>query len=345
MLFSNLLFSTLLEPIKIQNQSFSKCKIEFDLIKTALYESFIPIDAFVFIIGTTKMSKSEINTIAHDVINIKNSILKNTNNLSKVFNLSDKINEQGVMKTALARRLSLMNKDESFILKELIQDHQSKILSCIDLFKNKGLSDPKIDKQYMKMVDRIYDAVYENLDINEILAREKQEFYREYKQLSQSEILRTKVALSLGSNIFYLPELVRIISRINLKEKEKFVRECANMIFDSVEKTFISMSSKSFIEQKYLAKEYVKNSIEIGPSNNAFEVRSMIVRGAKLSDEDIKYLGSKQNIENQRLIRGIENMNEQRWIIRYNKQIKEDFITYLLTNQPEDKKKILNHFH
>lgn len=345
MLFSNLLFSTLLEPIKIQNQSFNKCKIEFDLIKTTLYESFIPIDALVFVIGTTKMSRSEINTIAHDVINIKNSILKNTNNLSKVFNLSDKINEQGVVKAALNRRLSLMNKDESFILKELIQDHQSKILSCLDQFKNKSIFDPKIDQEYMKMVDRIYDAVYENLDISEVLDREKHEFYREYKQLSQSEIQRTRIALSLGSSIFYLPELVRIIGKINLKEKEKFARECANMIFDSVEKTFISMASKSFIEQKYLAKEFIKNSIEIGPSNNAFEVRSMIVRAARLSDEEIKYLGSKQSMENQRLLGGVENMKEQRWIIRYNKQIKEDFITYLLTHQPEDKKKILNHFH
>ncbi|ELA42547.1 uncharacterized protein VICG_00299 [Vittaforma corneae ATCC 50505] len=344
--FSRLLYSALLSPITTPHIEYTDpCTLRYDPLKVILYESYIPIDALTFKIGTGKMNKNEVRGIVDSILDVKKNILLHVDNAAKVFNLSETINERGPMKNFLIKRLNLIQSDESFIFKELIRDKQDQILKCIGALKGKAIHDPMLDKQYRQMIGRIYEAVYENLDIQETINREKEELYREYRQdIPKSEFTRARIALSLGSSIFYLPELVNLMEKINLKDKNRFVRDWINTVFEPIEKLAISTSSKSFIEQKHLVKEFIKNSTETGSSNIAFEARAGIIRAANLSVEQIKELSSKQNAENLRLLEVLENMREASWIVKYNKQIKEDMITYLMTRQPEDKKRVLNHF-
>lgn len=343
---SKLLYSALLAPISFPSfEPQDSCSLTWDPIKSVLYESYISIDALTFLIGTSRMSKTELDTVVNGILEVKKNILLDPKNAGKVFNISESINEKGIIKTLLEKRLNLIKKDESFIFKELIKNKQDEILKCVGLLKNKKLFDPKVDKYYKAMAFRIYDAIYENLDINETINREKEELYREYDQsITKDAIKRAKIAVSLGSSIFYLPELLKLIRKVNLKDKSKFIRDWINILFEPIEKLSISVASKNFIEQKYLVKEFIKNSIETGPANNAFEARTIIINAANLEIVEIKDLSTKQNEENKKLLKIIENVKEDTWLVKYNKEIKEDMILYLMTQQPEDKKKLLNHF-
>ena len=44
------------------------------------------------------------------------------------------------------------------------------------------------------------------------------------------------------------------------------------------------------------------------------------------------------------MIRVVENMKTEKWIVKYNKDIVDDYVTYLLTGQEKDKKRLLNNF-
>lgn len=346
MLISDILYSALLTPITSPIPKIAdKCKINFGIVKTILYESYIPIDALVFEIGTSKMSKGEVDKVVDSILEVKAQILENQQNVAKVFNLSETINGPRSIKEALEKRQKLISKDDSFIFKELIKEMQDNILECIGEFKNKRLYDPSLDSQYRSMINRLYDAVYENQDIQEVLRREKNELFQNYRDdIPESEFKRTRIALSLGSSAFSLSSLVTIIPKINLKEKRKFLNEQVNVLFEGIEELAILSSSKSFVEQKALVKEYIKSNMEMGPSNSAFEFREAIINAAKLSSEEIKNLSAQQSRENMRLLEVVENMRVVPWIIKSNKEIKDDLIVYLLTQQPEDKKKVLNHF-
>jgi hypothetical protein len=344
---SNLLLSAFLAPISIPSfeSNSETCSLIHDPLKVILYESYIPIDALTFIIGTEKMSKSEVNKVVGSILEAKQSILTNPENAAKVFNLSETINEKEAMKSLIYKRLNLIKNDKSLIFNELIRNKHDEILKCADKVKNKKLKDPGLNRRYKEMVHRIYEAIYDNLDINEVLTREKDELYRDFARgITKSEIKKARISLSLGSSIFYLPMLVNLISKINVKDKDKFIRDWANIFFDPIEKLAISTSSKNFIEQKYIVKEFIKNGIEPGPANNAFEARTIIIKAFDLDNSQIRDLSNRQNKENSKILKIVENMTEIPWIVKYNKEIKEDMITYLLTMQPSDKKKLLNHF-
>ena len=346
MILPTLLYSALLAPIIVpQVENTDPCFSSNDAMKSVLYESFIPIDALVFKIGTSRMSRGEVSEIVTIILEAKKNMLLKMGNVVKVFNLSEKINEQEPMKGLLEKRQALIRSDESFIFKELIKSKQDEILKCINNLKGKTMYDPRLDKQYRQSIDRIYEAIYENLDINETIHREREELYRDFRQdISNDEFKRAKISLSLGGSIFYLPDLINTIDKINLKEKNKFIRDWINLVFDLIERLATSVASKNFIDQKYLVKEFIKSSTETGPANYAFEARSSIIKAANLNMEQIKELSAKQTTENSRLLKSIDNMRDAPWIVKYNKQIKEDLITYLMTHQPEDKKRVLNHF-
>jgi len=342
----NLLYSAFLAPIiPLEKELSPACPSANSMFKMILYESYIPIDALTFKLGTNRMSKKEVGAVISYVLEMKKQILQDPNNAAKVFNLSDIINEKKLIKALLQRRFKLIKADESFIFRELIREKHNELLRCIKTIEGLSIRNTYDDESYRKMVYRIYEAVYENLDVQETINREKTEFYREFiRGISEKQYQRTRIALSLGGNIFYLPLLLRLVGRINLKDKSKFVREWVSGVFSNIEKLTIAIGSKHFIEQKYLVRDFIRNSIETGPGNNAFESRFAIIKAANMSNDEIRDLSMKQSIENEKLMKIAENMTEGHWIIRYNREIKEDMITYLLTQQPEDKRRLLDHF-
>lgn len=346
MRLTNLLYSAFLAPIiPLERELTATCPSPHNMFKMILYESYIPLDALAFKIGTKRMGKGEVEGIITKVLEMKKQILRDPNNAAKVFNLSDVINEKNPVRNLLLKRYSLIKSDDSFIFKELIREKQEELLRCIKTLEGRAIRDPLADDSYRQMVYRIYETIYENLDVQEAINREKGEFYRIFiRGIPDKEYQRTRVVLSLGGSIFYLPQLIRLVGRINLKDKNKFVREWVNNVFSHIEKLSIAIASKHFIEQKYLVKEFIRNSTETGPGNNAFESRMAIVKAANMNSEEIGELSMRQSVENEKLMRIVDNITEGHWIIRYNRDIKEDMITYLLTQQPEDKRRLLAHF-
>lgn len=346
MRISSLLYSALFSPISqpiLKNTE--TCSIKFDLVKIMLYEAYIPIDAMVFEIGTSKMNKREVRKIVNTILDVKKNILDDPMNIQKIYNLSEEIGEKGPMRVPLLKRQALIKRDESYIFKDLIKSKQEEILACVDRFKDKKLEDPKLDQEYREMMDRLYDAVYENLNIQDVINREKDELFRDYKEnIPEEEFKRARIALSLGSTIFYLPDLLKVIAKIDMVEKKKFVTDQVNIMFEEIEKLAIETASRNLVQQKALAIDFINSSTESGPSNNAFEFRDAMVRAAKLTKDEIYEISGRQSKENRRILEAVKNMKSAPWIVKYNKQIKEDMITFLLTQQSEDKKKVLNHF-
>lgn len=346
MRFPSFLYSAFLTPIiPLEKEAEPTCPSSEHMLKIILYEAYIPIDAFTFKIGINRMNKGEISDVIDHVLLMKKNILQDPNNAAKVFNLSDIINEESTVKLLLTKRRTFIKDDPSFIFKELINQQLAKIMKCIHVIKGKITNDPRLDAQYRKMIQRIHEAIYENLDIQETINREKEEFYRDIrKDITPKDYRRAKISLSLGGSIFYLPYLVKLVNGINHTDKTKFVREWVNNMFNHIEKLSIAIASKHFIEQKYLVKEFIRNSTETGPSNNAFEARTAMIKAANMTMDEIDELSGLQSAENAKLLRTIENMDEQQWLIRYNKEIREDMLVYLMTLQPVDKKRLLAHF-
>lgn len=330
----NPLQSNLSNPIASIDKS---CNVPHDIIKVILYESYIPLEALVFEIGISKMNKSELKNVVSKVLESKKMILKNPKSISKVFNTSEKNNEPGEFKELLKFRQNLISTDQSMIFESLIKENLQMILECVETLKDKAVLDPKTDQNYMKMANRLYDAIYENVDIQEALRKEKAEFYRNFQVLSHKSKKEAKIAISLGSTVINLKDLLAFSSKLKSKNREILIREWIRLIFDSIETLSIEISSKDFIDQKSEIIKFISDS-------TGYEVRTMILKALEMEDNEIEEFMIRQRKENERITDIVANIREPQWIVKYNKQIREDMVEYLLTLQPEDKKKVLNHF-
>lgn len=346
MLFSKLLYSSLFSPL-LENSTKpeeTNCRISQDIIKVVLYETYIPLEALVFQIGISKMSKGELKTVVGQVLNAKKLVNSRPESVSKFFNISDVNNEQGEFKDLLKFRQNLISSDKSLIFEALLKENLQMILECVDKLKNKSVKDPHIDNNYISMVDRLYDAVYDNVNVQDALDKEKNEFYRDFYPVNQRETQLAKIALSLGGTIVNLRDLLNFSNKLKSYKKEGLVREWVRIIFDSVEDLMIKTASKGFIEQKSIVEKFINESVDSESGNAAYEVRTAILKALELSQNETEEFMARQKNENMNILKTIGNIKTPQWIVKYNKQIREDMIEYLLTLQPEDKKKILNHF-
>lgn len=341
LIFSTLFSSLLEDPVKTFE---SKCEISHDIVNVILYESFIPLEALIFEIGTSHMSKSETLNIVKLVLEAKKLIVQKPENVSKFFNISDINNEKGAIKDLLMKRQSLISSDKSMIFESLVKDKLHSILDCIDKLKDRIVQDPKIDKLYTAMVERIYNSIYENMDLQDIIEKEKNEFYREFKNFTPKKIKESKISLSLGSTIVNLPDLLNFSIRLKSKNRENLIREWTKGIFDSIENLLTQINSKDFIEQKSLVEKFIKEIAGSEVSNTAYEVRTSIIKALDMQPDEIDSFMTRQKKINFSILEVIQNLKTPQWIIKYNKEVKEDMIEYLLTLQPEDKKKVLSHF-
>lgn len=322
--------------------------LKHDLSAMILYESFIPIDALVFEIGTSHPSTGEIDAMVEAILTAKRLVLANASTVAKFFNTSEIINEGHPISDILKFRHSLMRKDRSSIFKKLVRNSLHLISECvrerIGVFRNdQRISDPERDSDFRKMVLRLREAVSENLDIGDRISKEREEFYRAFKKLPG--VRKGKISLNLGGSILNPRDMLELISKIDAKDKPKAVREWVNSILEPIEALQMN-SMKGFVEQKFIVLDFLKECLErrLGIYDSAFEARSQILRAAKLSDAQIQNVLARQERECRRLLELVENMRDDQWIIRYNRQIKEDYVNYLLTLQQSDKSKIINHF-
>jgi len=347
-LFKNLFTLKLHDNLEAPNKNISKCDIKYDLPTVILYESFIPLDALVFEIGTSRPSKRELNHIIDAIIESKKLVLKDVSNIKNFFNLENPENYSGPLKAPIALRFGLIQKDKSFIFKELIRSNLFSISRCVRervgiFHKNEIFFDPRRDKEYRSMVLRIRDVISENLEVNEILEKEKTEFYRKFQKITR--VKKSKISLNLGGSILNLKDMSEFVYKIDLKDKSKVVREWVDALMAPIE-DLQQINIKSFIEQKFSVIEFLKECLDrkTGAYESSFEARDLIIKLAKLSEKEKSRFLSRQRTETKKLLKMAENLKIEQWIIKYSKQIKEDYVAFLLSSQEKDKQNLMSHF-
>lgn len=354
MLLLSLLYGTVFFPLpkSMDDEHYdrmqSRCEIKHDLMTMILYESLLPIDAIVFEIGISKLSTKQTNRIVDAVLTAKKHILANPRAIAKLFDMSNIQNKDRSISRILGFRHMMMQRDQSSILRRLIREHLLRIHECIReqvgvLHRNRQIFDPKRDAEFRKMILRLREAILENLDIGDMISKEKDEFYRTFRAVKN--VRKGKISLSLGGSILNPKDMLELVSKIDAKDKTKAVREWVDIILEPIE--VLQMNGmKSFVEQKFIVLDFLRECLErkTGMYDSAFEARSQIMKAAKLDDAQIQNVLLKQEHNSRSLLRLVENMREEPWIVRYNRQIKDDYVRYLLTLQKEDKDRIMAHF-
>lgn len=346
MLFGKIIKSFLydnLDSVKIETkQQNINCSIHNDMVQFLLYESYIPIDAMVFEIGVSNLSNNETEKIIKNVLKAKRILLKDPTEISKFVNFEEPTS--GNSSAILNFRNKIIEKDKSFIYKNIIMENLKEIYNCLSDNMTGSIADPGKDKEYREMILRIKEHVVENLNINKKIELERNNFYRNYIDISRMK--KEKISLNLAGTIFSPKELAKIIYRINIPNKKSVIRKWINNIFKPLEELeYIKI--KSITEQKFVIIDFIKECItqKRGNYDEAIETRNIILKAAKLSQQKIEDYLKKQSLENKRILKLIENTKDDKWILKFSKQIKEDYINYLLTLQDDKKKTLLNHFN
>lgn len=325
-----------------------------------LYEAYFPIDAVVFLIGAYSPTDKELAFVVSRVLRAKSLVLTDKDAIGSFENLSSIVKSTGEVGKLLKVRNDIVAEDESFIIQNYIKKTQADIFSRLETRRNQTKMDPADkgtgesllddrlgrDHEYKEMIHRLKYVIYENRNISKALRREKEEFYRRYRSLSKSEILRTKISLSLGGPVISTPSLPGLINGINMPNKEIKVREWVYNIMALVEDLELKTRTKSTFEAKAIIKEFLEDCLrrKNGDYDSVFEMRSKILQLALGTKEKMDLENWRQEKYIKDTIGVIENIRSDGWLIKYNKDIAEAYITYLLTGQQDDKNRLLNHF-
>lgn len=349
MLFKNLFKSFFITNLLDYHQIEGNGKVEsicnLNLANIILYESFIPIEALAFYIGTVNPSNSALKDVINSILISKKLILKKTEILSKFFNFEEPISEKGKLKSILQFRSNLIKNDLSYIFKEIIKENLNEIKNClIEESFSKKLEDPKLDIKYEEMIYRIKSTIKENLNVNEKIKNERLNFYREFEDVSKMK--KEKISLNLGGNFINPVDLSKIIYRVNLPDKRKVVTRWMNLLLSPIEELSV-IKVKDIVEQKFDLIEYINEVIspKTGKYDDIYELRSNIFKAAKMDAEEKQLFMQRQIKHNLNILKLVENIQSDSWIIRYSKQIKEDYINYLMSNQDVEKVKLLSNFN
>lgn len=362
-----------------------------DLGQHVLYESFVPIDAVVFMIGTYSPSEKEIGYIIRDVLRAKKEILRNKDAIGAFGNFSKIVNEAGELGRLIMARNSMISTDKSFIMRnyvkrtlcgmaERLREAKNSDAEEADATKSEAaatstvsaasavdgtagvvgdagnescspelaepLADPERDQAYEDMIRRLRRVIYDNGNLGKRLALEKEEFYRKYTAFTDAEVLRTKIAISLGGFALSPLSLPGLIYAVDTQNKEAKVREWVNGMMRAVEGLELKTRTKSFFEMKTVVKDFLEGCLRRRGSegDDVIGVRSKILLMALGTQEKIDMENWRQEKYIKELIEVVDNMRHGDWIVKYNKEIADDYVTYLLTGQPRDKARLLSHF-
>lgn len=317
-----------------------------------LYEAYMPIDAIVFLIGAYRPTDRELSYVVDCVLNAKNLMLADRGIVGTFANLSGILRESGEVGRLLKARNDMVAMDESFIIQNYVRRVHADISERIQkrareagAIESQG-DDTDRDREYREMIRRLKYVVYENRNVGKALRAEKEEFYRKYRRVSRDEALTTKISLSLGGAIIQVPSMPRLIAEINIPSKEAKVREWVHSIMGAVEDLELRTKTKSLFEAKAITREFLEDCLrrKNGSYDSVFEVRSKILQLALGTKEKMEVENWRQESYIKAMIDTIENIRSGDWLVRYNKDIAEAYIVYLLTGQADDKNRLLNHF-
>lgn len=347
---------------------------ESDLNQYILYESYMPIDAIAFYIGAYRPSNKVLNILVDNILKAKQEILKNIEYVVAFKNLSNVVKDSGTIGNLIKYRNNILNTiDKSNIAKKYTQiavETVAKQLGIYGVNDNIGndsnmiiytdiketfpidnikrkLYDIQKNDEYKSMIKRLKNIITENKNIYKALKIEKEEFYRNHVTYDTEDILKFKISLSLGGSIIEPFSLPKFIKNVEVDKKDVKIREWIYTIMRPIEDLELKISSKSFIEAKTIVKEFLKNCLTRKNNNldEVFEARSQILQLSGNAKHGSELEDSRQETYVKNMIKIMENLKNDQWLIKYNKDIVEDYIVYLTTGNMNDRKRLLAHFN
>ncbi|ORD94106.1 hypothetical protein ECANGB1_1129 [Enterospora canceri] len=318
-------------------------KSAFNTSRELLYESFIPVDAIVFYIGTYHASEGELAKITKNVLEAKKLILEDSKNIDE-FRLFDP-NVPGAIGKLQKFRSDLIKKDESGILRDLIMKKQSDL----DQRRKDGtklVDDQERDKMYKEMLHRLRLAVINGSNIVKKIEDEKNALYRDYIDVPAVEKYKLLIELSLGGFVVRLQALYTEIRRIEIPKKEAAVRKWINEFMAIVEDLELRTRTKTLMEQKTIIREFLLGCLyrKNTKFDKIFEMRSEIMDLALTDFNEYIAENIKQEEEIRNMITVVENIRSGRIDIKHNKDITDKYVKYLLNGDDSDKEVLLKEF-
>ena len=318
-------------------------KTNFNIEKEVLYESYIPIEAIVFYMGAYHTNDGEVNEIVKNVLEAKKLLVADRNMLTYFLNTNEE-NIENSAKGILKFRNKMVKKDKSVIFKNLIIKKQ---MNLMERYKEEmNILDPEIDDQYKEMILRLKSDITNGENIVTKIQVEKENFYKNYLNVSDDDKFMLMMELSLGGFIVRLPSLYQNISKINIQKKSEAVRKWIQEFMKIVEDLELRTRNKPLIDQKLIILEFLKGCLYRKDSkfDKIFEMRSEIL------DLSLETFGSymdenvKQEEEIKKMMIMVENIRTGIINIKYSKDITEKYINYLISGMEKDKEKLLKEF-
>ncbi|EPR79012.1 hypothetical protein SLOPH_1679 [Spraguea lophii 42_110] len=298
-----------------------------------------------------------------------------TINFNKENNLKDKIfikhnkvldlkrfsiNKQ--LETAVKTRYDLFNADKSNIARNLYNSTLNDIIANLKLIKTiefeKSFVDINLNKDYMNMVEYLYDQIMENKMLTKILNIEKEAFYSKYKTTKNKykNLTELRMEISLAGSIMTPGVLINIFKSIQIDDVEKII----NKLTQPVALLFKHIKSIKNSEKKNLILKFLNSCLKRKDNflkqslDEAYKIRSFLVQKFI---ENLSYKNKKSQIifdnfdkyqqnETKNLIKEVEKLQEKDFenIIYLTDNIKQEYIKLLMSDSQEDKEKIKKTF-
>lgn len=323
---------------RVQQRHVDVSAVPANLNREMLYESFMPINALVFISETTKLSRDTLVDFARKtVLAVKSLLLEDPECFSQFDNYQSKVRvDDERLQSALEARNKYLDADHSMIARGMVQD-KYKLLKARGGLSRLYYEDE--DQKYLEMLERLMHAKYESDGISRAVQREKTEFYGEKAYIPQSAVLDARVSLSLGGSIFMPGLLATVAKNLGLPNKEEQVGNALGKVLAPVEELLSRMHLKSFTEKKTLVLDFLqgclrrKDGVFKEKIDRGFEERSKLLqiyfKNDPKAQSRLRELDRLQEEEINRLIAIFRNIREEDLVLRLDKPVVQAYSNLL----------------
>ncbi|KAF7682657.1 hypothetical protein TCON_2123 [Astathelohania contejeani] len=272
-----------------------------------LYESFLDINSFLFIIQVNGFSENEVIDLTNKIVLSGRKYISNLPKkeilvtLKKAAYVNPKVSVpmSPSLKSLLERRNKYFEKDTSQIAKRLYLAHLDKLKKDTEeLFSFKQNDNTSLltilevtdilqkDKKYFDIILSLRKSIIDDENLTKAINREKIAFYQEFGEelrVITPAVTKLKMQLSLGGAIFAPDVLVALTRRLLLTRKSEFVHQIASALLKPIELLELRIRHRSNIEKKEEILSFLNACLEKLPHplqseiDEAFKMRSKVM--------------------------------------------------------------------
>ncbi|TBU19654.1 hypothetical protein CWI42_011280 [Ordospora colligata] len=320
-----------------------------NLNREILYEGFISIESVVFISEMNQFDLGMLEMfIKKTVLAVKSILVENPDAFylfsdnSGIANESRNVGIDEKLAEALNERNKYFEKDKSMIAKNLWLDKYNALKTRI-AGKDLNIHYEDQNKEYLKMMERLTNAKYQDDGVSRAIRREMFEFYKEKVPMSVSRVLDSRISLSIGGPIFAPGILISLLRQLEVPNKSEMTNEIVAKLLAPTEELITRMQKKSFPERKALVLDFLqsclmrKESIFRDKIDKAFEERTKILelylKNDKSPQDKLKAFDKLQEKEICSLQFVFKNIEEEDLVLRLDKLVIEAYTGILESGQ------------